>query len=1024
VGEASAWTKVIGDVGFDQALRGFEVMKVTPCIVADFSSRQSSPAGAPEFLPRDYNELGGLLQLVQLLTLRRGTDPLHLGILTSGLYRVTGREDLQPAKALLLGPARVLAQEVPGASCEVVDLELPAPASPDEQRLFVHLVTELLERRRDPFVAYRGDRRWTCVFENVILGQERKPKRLRERGVYLITGGLGGLGLEIAEFLARSVKAGLVLINRTPFPSREQWNGYAEQHGPEDSTSRRISRLMALEAMGAKILVLTADVSEQESLRKAVSSAVDHFGAIHGLVHAAGSAGGGILALQSIQKMDAILKSKATGTVLLKEMLRGQELDFMVLFSSHVSILGGVGRADYAGANAFLDAFACSQMDRPGVVTAVNWDTWSEAGMAADESLRQNLGPVQDAMSSASGVEAFRRILSCEFPQVIVSLQDFATRLQQALSQTAARFLETAEHELFSAKQSLHERPELTNSYDPPATPQERSIVNIWEDLLGIRGIGAEDNFFELGGDSVVGIQVVAQLRKAGLQATPKQVFEHVTPRALATVLNTRSVHADQGLVVGDVPLTPVQCWFLERSLSRRNLFNQDVVVTLTRDIDETLLEQAFQKIVQHHDALRLRVEAGEAGWAQRIADFEPIALMSFDLSGISTELQAAALEQAAAGIQDSLSLCEGPIVRPALFKFGKEQAARLLIVIHHIAIDGTSWPILLEDLQTCYFQQTLGQQPELPPKTTSFHHWSRRLKEYACLKSVERESRYWLSEERRNVTTLLPRDFGDGVNLESTLQWFPVRFSKQQTEDLMKSGMKLGAQAHEILLASVSKALHSWTAASEILVDVEGLGREPLFEDVDLSRTVGWFTAIYPLLLFCPVAGEMYDLLESVQNQVRSVPKGGIGYGLLRYMGSNQRIASDLRLLQQPEICFLYAGRTSQEFPGDSLFGFAPESSGISRAPEQKRSYLIDIYARIIEGSLVVEWGYSSAVHRKQTIENVADQFRSSVSAFIQLGMQREFSSAAPSSNEFGWTNSELLRIHRVIEESNAAPY
>jgi len=1016
-------TKAMHGPDFDQLLHGFGVTDVIPRIVADFTSCPPVPSSAPELQASESSELGELLRLVQSLAVRQGAGTLHLGVFTRGLYRVTGFEDIRPEKALLLGPARVLAQEVPGVSCEVIDIEFPAPETLGERRLFARLETELLECRRDPFVAYRGDQRWECLFESLTLDEGRKPRRLREEGVYLITGGLGGLGLEIAGFLAQTVKARLVLINRTPFPSREQWGAYAENHAADGRTSRRISRLMAMEAMGARVLVLAADVSEEASLRSAVSTAVAHFGTIHGVVHAAGSAGGCILALQSSEKVGAILKAKAAGTVLLEQTLREQNLDFMVLFSSHASILGGVGRADYAAANAFLDAFAYSRdTASPGVVTAINWDTWSEVGMAADESFRQNRGPVQDAMPSAKGVEAFRRILSCDFPQVIVSLQDFPGRLQQALSQTATRSLENAEQERANAQKSLHERPELSSPYDVPATPEERAIADLWGDLLGIRGIGAEDNFFELGGDSVIGIQVVAQLRKAGLHVTPKQVFEQVTPRALAAVLNTRAIHAEQGLVMGPVPLTPVQRWFLERSLTRPNLFNQDVLVTLTRTVSEPLLEQAFQEIVKHHDALRLRIKASETGWLQWIADFEPIPLKSLDFSGVSTEARAAALEQAATEIQDSLSLSDGPIIRMALFKFGHDQPARLLIVIHHIAIDGTSWPALLEDLQMCYFRLALGQQPELPPKTTSFQYWSRKLEEYACLKSVERESRYWLSGQRRAVKALLPRDLSNGINSENTLQRVPVLFSKQQTEDLMQTGMKLGTQVHEILLASVSKAVHDWTGASQILVDIEGLGREPLFEDVDLSRTVGWFTAIYPLFLFWPVGGGLQDILDSVQNQIRSVPKGGMGYGLLRYMGANPRIASDLRALPQPEISFLYAGRSSQEFSGDSLFGFAPESSGISRASEQRLPYLIDIYARIVEGRLTVDWGYSAAIHYKRTIEGVVDSFASAICGFIQLGTQRQLAPATPSFNEFGWSNSELLKIHKAIEESSAA--
>ena len=1006
---------------FDHLLRDFKNRDAVPCIVADFTRPGSTLANAGDVAVSESTELGNFLALVQGLTSRQGSEAIHLGLLTSGLYRITGAEALRPQKALLLGPARVMAQEVPGVTCELIDIALPAADSVEESRLFVRLENELRERQRDPFVAYRGNQRWTCVFENLALEAGTRPRRLRDEGVYIITGGLGGLGLEIAEFLARSVRARLVLINRTPFPARDLWDDHLQNHEAGDRTSRRILRIRAMEGQGARVLVLAADVSDEKSLRGAVSQSLEHFGVIHGIVHAAGSSGGSILALQSSKNMEAVIKTKAAGAVLLEQATREQCLDFMILFSSHVSILGGIGRSDYAAANAFLDAFAHSHSAaRPGVVTAINWDTWAEVGMAADESARLNAGPVHDAMTSANGVEAFRRVLNDDLPQVIVSLRDFPKRVKQSLTQTAAETLEKAQQDHASSQRVRHERPDLTNPYEPPATSEERAIVDLWSDLLGIRGIGAEDNFFELGGDSVIGIQVVAQLRKAGLNVTPKQVFENPTPRTLAAVLNTRSIHAEQEPVLGAVPLTPVQRWFFEGLPTRPNLFNQDVLVTLTKPVTEALLQQAFDEIVKHHDALRLRVKVGDNGWEQSIADFQSIPLSSFDFCGMSLEEQASALEKAATELQSSLSIVDGPIIRMALFNFGPDRLARLLIVAHHIGMDGISWPTVLEDLQTAYFQLTEGQHPKLPLKTTSFQYWARKLEEYAGLKSVEREGRYWLAEERKTVEPL-PVDFPEGVNYEHTLCRVPVLFSSEQTEELMQGATKMGVHVHEILLASVGKALQAWTGTSQILVDVEGLGREPLFEEVDLSRTVGWFTAIYPLFLSWPVSGDLHAVLDSVRTQVRSVPQGGIGYGLLRYLGANQHIAAELRTMPQSEINFLYAGQSSQEFPKDSLFGFAPESSGISRDPKERHRYLIDFYARITEGRLMVDLGYSEALHSRGTMEKVGEAFTSAVSEFIRLSSQPQASQTTSKANEFGWSESDLEKIYKAIEESNA---
>ena len=297
----------------------------------------------------------------QLETSRR----VQIDVVSNGAYEVTGEEGLSPAKATLLGPCRVTPQEYPQIACRNIDIVLPAGGV--DEALFGQVWGELHAQPDQHTVAYRGRHRWVPTYEALRLTQTPGiPSLLRPCGVYLITGGMGGMGLVLAEYLATTVQARLVLVGRTELPERNQWQAWVARHGEEDGVSRRIARLQALEALGAELLVVKADVTALADVEMVVRAACACFGTIHGVIHAAGVAGGGIIPLKTRAMAGSVLAPKVVGTAVLHSALQDVELDFFVLCSSFNSILGGVGQVDYVAANAFLDAFAHAQSSQPG----------------------------------------------------------------------------------------------------------------------------------------------------------------------------------------------------------------------------------------------------------------------------------------------------------------------------------------------------------------------------------------------------------------------------------------------------------------------------------------------------------------------------------------------------------------------------------------------------------------------------------------------------------------------------------
>ncbi len=344
-----------------------------------------------------------LLYLAQAIGREDLSEPIRLGVVSDHLQRVAGEADLMPAKATVLGPCMVIPREFQNIRCHSIDVLLPPAGSSQQRQLVDCLVSELAAPTAEDAVAYRAAQRWVHAYEPARLDRPAADKStLRPNGVYLITGGLGGVGLALAEHLAVSAKAKLVLVSRSGLPPRNEWAGWLGQNSPELATSRRIRQVMALEGFGAEVLVASADVTDAAQMKAVVSQARARFGAIHGVLHTAGVLNDGVIQLKDKATAAAVLAPKLHGTLVLEAALGDAPLDFLVLFSSVSAFTGLAGQVDYAAANAFLDAYAQERVTRDGTFTvAVNWSQWQEVGMAA--ALAQQLGIAPSAGAEGAG---------------------------------------------------------------------------------------------------------------------------------------------------------------------------------------------------------------------------------------------------------------------------------------------------------------------------------------------------------------------------------------------------------------------------------------------------------------------------------------------------------------------------------------------------------------------------------------------------------------------------------------------
>ena len=1345
------YDRLVGELGASHA---------APWTIAHLWSLNASERPLPDSERAVDLSFYSLLFLAQALGKQDVSRAFYIGVVSNSMQRVAREAVRCPENATLLGPCKVIPQEYPNISCQSIDLVLPEPGTLEREDLLDQLLAELAGRSDDRVIAYRDYDRWVQTYEPVRLGEALDGRtRLREGGVYLITGGLGGIGLVLAGELARSAHARLVLTGRSAFPERGAWDGWLATHGDQDSVSMKIHKLQELESYGAEVLVVRADVIDERQMRAAVARTCEQFGTIHGVIHSAGIAGGGMIQLKTSEQAARVLAPKVTALRVLEAALGDIQLDFMVLCSSITSVTGGVGQVDYCAANAFMDAYAHSHSSRRGTHTvSINWDAWQEVGMAVDtaaaysrqegplgiyyqeighplvekriretpaqevyltefhgashwvlsehkimgvpaipgtaylemaraafesraqgepveireaffltplmvagderrevniildgdgdlvsfrvvsrpapldgeepawqehangrigrlaaEPPRQHriedilakggwqevivteedikkveqdfnktervvywgprwmslrrayvgegeglavlelpeefsgdlaqfalhpalldvatafgnglvresgsflplsyrglkvLAPlpqkvyshitykrddtlakketisfeitimdeqgrelvaiedftmrrIDDSMGrlrasaggehqqeiphegddaelpreltaeagaapaaapartgltvtgilSREGVEAFKRILARNrLPQVVVSTKDLHAVIERA--NTAERAGLIAAIDKVQPARPVYPRPNMAIAYVAPRSDLERRLAEIWQQVLGIEQVGVHDSFFDLGGDSVLAIHVISRAGATGIQLTPPQLFQFPTVAQLAAAVSPDQI-ADQGEADGAWPLSPFQQRFFELPLAAPGAQSQALLLEVPPVLDITLLEQAAQHLLAHHDALRLRFTLEGDGWRLRPAqhDEHPI-VARVDHSGLPAAERAAALDAYIAAARAAFDLAAGPLVQIALVDYGPDSTGRLLLLAHHLLVDAASWGVLLGDLWTAYEQLGRGDAVALPPGTASFKQWGERLSALARSDALREELPYWLAELGASVVALPTDDRDDDAALAAApADVVALDLSADETLGLLEVAPRAyRMRVEEVLLTALVDALARWLGGGALLMDLEGSGREAVFDDLDLSRTVGCCTTFCPLRLDLDAPDQPEEALKAVKELLRAVPRQGIGYGLLRYLSRDAAIAAQLAALPQAEVSFGYLGQSDRMLPEGGPFRLAAEWTGPVDSPRGAGPYLLDIKARVVEGRLQVDWTYSEYTHRRATIERLADDFMASLQELIAHCRSREQVSLSTSDFPEAGLNQEEL--------------
>ncbi len=513
-----------------------------------------------------------------------------------------------------------------------------------------------------------------------------------------------------------------------------------------------------------------------------------------------------------------------------------------------------------------------------------------------------------------------------------------------------------------------------TREYTAPRNAAEETLCRIWQAVLRRDAVGVHDNFFELGGDSILSIQIASRARDAGLPLTVASLRKYPTVAEQAAAAVIAAPVVAEARATGAAPLTPIQSWFLDLDVADASHWNQAFAFEAREAIDADRLRRALDLVMEHHDALRLRFTRTAGGWQQCFS--EPAADVPFTVERIASNADySAQFTEIAERAQASLDIERGPLLRVVLVSGRETGRSVVLVVVHHLAVDGVSWRILADDLEQAY------RTGSLPARSASYQRWANGLVAFAGSDSLHRELPWWREVTQSPARTLPVDRSRTASNTVGESRTITVSLSADETADLLKRvPAAYATQVNDILLTALSDALSPWVGAGELLIDMEGHGREDIGADADFSRTVGWFTSLFPFRLPVGVAGDAGTRIRTMKERVRAIPRHGIGYGVLRYLAAGSNLAN----APAPEVIFNYLG----QFGGDdgALFHVSEQVSvGSWVSPRGRRPHLLALNALVLGGRLQFNWTYGSAVHEQGTIETVAERMLQAVSALTR---------------------------------------
>ncbi|WP_110934011.1 non-ribosomal peptide synthetase/type I polyketide synthase [Paenibacillus bouchesdurhonensis] len=931
---------------------------------------------------RTTQELGFYSLLYTAKAMKQYSDgaDVHLWVLSSSMQAVAGEEALYPEKATVLGPCRVIPQELPFMQCSSIDVLLPKEGSWQRDKLLDRLLEELRSMRFELATAYRDNQRWVLDYEPIRVAEptENTPG-LRQGGVYLITGGLGYIGQVLGSYLAKSVQAKLVLTSRSSFPARESWEEWLNTHEEDDSVSKQIRRLYQLEQEGAEVLVLRAEAADLSQMQSAIAAAEAEFGSIHGVIHAAGMTGDA--AFSMLEETDEMLceqhfSAKLYGLLVLEQVLTDKELDFCLLTSSLSPMLGGLGFVAYSAANHFMDAYVHDYNRRSRVPwTCINWDGWQ---LQEEQTIRGQAGnraSISELLIvPEEGVELFRRLFTVgEVNQLVISTGDLQNRIKKWVKREAQDSYST----LPAGDEIYYARPALSGEYETPATDTERQLCGIWERLFRIESIGVHDDFFELGGDSLKAITVVTAIHKElRVEISLPDFFNMSTIRQLSNYIESAEqsdyfdIEPAQEQAYYELSSAQKRLYLIQQMGKEHTGYNEIVAGILEGSLDPERLAAVFRRLIERHESLRTSFEPVNGKPMQRIHPTVPFEMESADFTTENypdCELEEGErIREAIERFVRPFDLGRAPLMRAGLLKLG-DKRHMLMVDMHHIVSDGLSQDIFVNDFMALYGGRAL---PELTLQYKDFSEWQNKV---MVTEAMKKQGDYWLQQLADAPTLSLRTDYPRPAMRSFRGSRIEFALDESRVEALKSLCLKEDVTLFMALLAVFNLLLAKLSVQDDIIIGTPIAGRK----QQALQLIIGKFVNMLPIRIRLNVEMSFIELLQAV----RATTLEAFANQEYQFEEMVQGLGKERELARNPIFDVVFAMQNMQNpdmsIPGLALhpFSYVHDAAhfDLSLIAEEDGEYL----------SFKLE--YSTSLFRRETIERFAKYMEDIVTSVLK---------------------------------------
>lgn len=507
---------------------------------------------------------------------------------------------------------------------------------------------------------------------------------------------------------------------------------------------------------------------------------------------------------------------------------------------------------------------------------------------------------------------------------------------------------------------------EISQNYVAPRNEIEKALVSAWESILCKNKIGINDNFFDLGGDSIKAIQIIAKLKKSNLKLEMQNIFIYQTVAELSEIAVYDVSKSYQGSIIGKVGFTPVQKWFIENNFENTDHWNQGYVLYKKDGFDSNVITDVLDKIVVHHDALRMIYDLENKIQVNRDINETAYEFRIFNLS--DDDNIDSKINESIELLQSKISLTNGILIQVGLFK--TKDGDHLSIIIHHLVVDGISWRTILEDFTTAYYQRLNNEDIILQDKTISYQEWSLKIDEYANSNNFKHEIDYWKSVEKIKLDDFKFKGYGE-ISKNKDSQVISSYLEEDITNKLLEEAHKAyNTEINDLLLSALGLAFNEWCGVKNIAITLHGHGREQIADNLDISRTVGWFTSMYPVVLEMSTPDNISNQIKTTKEYLRRIPNKGIGYGILKYIYKSVEEAIPEFTLK-PMISFNYLGQFDNNVE-TKLFDVTPIAQKYCVSSECSRPYIFDVSVMLADKKLNVNISYDERKYLKSEIEDL----------------------------------------------------